>query len=245
MRARLASRRGIGPYAVVPVKGFVGAKERLATVLSTEERARLAEAMLRDVLHTLIATEEIAGILVVTSDPQAAELARQFGAEVVDDVRRSGTNAAVLQGLHTLVSQGLQAALIVPGDIPLMTANELREVIACARTCRAVIVPAAHDGGTNLLFMSPAELFHPCFGTGSFAKHVMAARAAGIELCVLRPEGIGLDVDGPDDLARLMSHQSDTRARKVLFDMQNATRIPQATNEFRPLLSSPNQWTSQ
>jgi 2-phospho-L-lactate/phosphoenolpyruvate guanylyltransferase len=204
---------GTGPWALVPVKGFCDAKRRLAAVLSAGERADLAEAMLRHVLQTLAAVPEVAGILLVTDDPRPADVARQFGADVLEDRFGSGTNAAVMQGLDALTLRRRAAALVVPGDIPLMTPDELREVLARGRDCPAVLVPASRDGGTNLMLVRPPELLNPAFGPDSFSRHVAAARALGIEPCVMRLEGIGLDIDTPEDLETLAAHAGAIAAR--------------------------------
>lgn len=203
----------LGPWAVVPVKGFRDAKRRLAAMLSDAERADLAEAMLRRVLQTLVATPGISGIVAVTEDAVAADVARQFGAEVIRDRFGSGTNTAVMQGLNALVAQRRSAAVVVPGDIPLMTPAELGEVLARGRDCPLVLVPASRDGGTNLMLIRPPELLNPAFGADSFVRHVAAARALGIEPCVLRLEGIGLDIDTPDDLETLAAHDGASAAR--------------------------------
>ncbi len=228
-----------GLWAVVPVKAFESAKERLAGVLSPRERARLAEAMLRDVLNALVATTELAGILVVTSDKSAARLACEFGAEVINDISESGTNAAVAQGLRVLTLRGHRGAIVVPGDIPLTTAGELRKILVRARLCPIVLVAAARDGGTNLMLTQPPDLLKPCFGPDSFAKHMAAARAIGIEPCILHLDGIGLDIDSSDDLATLIAHRSSTWAGEFLEQLQIAAEVVRARDEISPAVSTP------
>jgi len=206
------------PWAVVPVKGFRGAKRRLEAVLAESARADLAEIMMRHVVRTLIATTELGGVLVVTSDRDAAALARNLGADVIDDPCASGTNAAVEEGLKAPTLRKQAAAVVVPGDLPLLTCADMREVLARGRDCPVVLVPAARDGGTNLLLTRPPSLLKPSFGPGSFARHVATARELEIEPCVLQLEAIGLDIDNPDDLAALMSmeHCPSTCVQEIL-----------------------------
>jgi len=203
------------PWAVVPVKGFDEAKRRLADVLSAPDRAAFAEAMLRQVLQTLMATAGLGGVLVVTADQRAASLALHFGAEVLEDLGE-GTNAAVVRGLDSLMSRGRHAAVVVPGDVPLMTPAEIDEVLARGREHAVVLVPATRDGGTNLLLTRPPGLFAPCFGPDSFARRRESARALGIEPCVLRLDGLGLDIDTSDDLERVMTRRSWLGADDIL-----------------------------
>jgi len=74
----------MGLWAVVPVKERVAAKERLAPILRPEARQALALAMLEDVLAAVTAAPGIAGLLVVTVDAEAGELAARYGARVTE-----------------------------------------------------------------------------------------------------------------------------------------------------------------
>jgi 2-phospho-L-lactate guanylyltransferase len=76
-----------GIWAIVPVKEFEGAKQRLSSCLSPEERRVLATTMLEDVLDAVSAVRELAGVLVVTVDSAATSLANRYGARLVTEVR--------------------------------------------------------------------------------------------------------------------------------------------------------------
>lgn len=194
---------GKGLWALVPVKRFSIAKQRLSSVLSPCQRGRLAQAMLHDVLSVLAQIDELAGILVVTSDPEAVKLAAAYGAIACRDKFDAGTNLAVRQGLRALQEQGrnaVNAVMIVHADVPFLNASEIASVIAALRTSPMVIVPACRDGGANLLAAELPLPIEPCFGTDSFAHHLGAAMAAGVEPAILRLEGIGFDIDRGDDL---------------------------------------------
>jgi len=54
------------------------------------------------------------------------------------------------------------------------------------------------------------------FGEPSFANHLTAARERGVEPTVLRLPGLGLDIDGPDDLAALVAEGTQTRSARLL-----------------------------
>ena len=81
-----------GVWAAVPVKEFPGAKQRLAALLTSQQRQALAAAMLEDVLSALVEAP-LAGIMVNTLDPLAAELARRYGGRVVTVVRATAIPA--------------------------------------------------------------------------------------------------------------------------------------------------------
>ena len=94
-KAQAGLRRVNGIWAVVPVKEFEGAKQRLSSALSPEERRVLATTMLEDVLDAVSAVKALAGVLVVTVDPAATSLAVRYGARVVTEGARDGHTGAV------------------------------------------------------------------------------------------------------------------------------------------------------
>ena len=217
-------------WAVVPVKRLGLAKQRLAPVLSRSERAELARTMLHDVLTTLCATPQLAGIIVVSGDPAVAKLATLFDARVVGDVMESGINAAVQEGLRTpdLSSAG---ALVIPADVPFATAADLRAVIAELGHFPIVLAPALSDGGTNTLAMRRPDLIAPSFGDDSFARHQALARDAGLGCGIVRTEGLGRDIDYPCDLvpwtgAKKFSLTAALLAEFKLADRSGVTAFP-------------------
>lgn len=196
-------------WAVVPVKPFGIAKQRLATVLDAGARATLARGMFRDVTAMLAQLDELAGIVVVTSDAVAAEIAAGHRAHVVPDRENAGVNRALAQAIPVLKEFGCDAMLALPADIPYATAGELRSAIAALRDHAVVLAPATGDGGTNLLAARPPDAIALCFGHDSFARHVAAARAASLEAAILDLPGVGRDIDGPADLRNGMPWRAE------------------------------------
>lgn len=201
-------------WAVVPVKDFDLAKQRLAIAYSPALRRALARAMLEDVLTALRAVEQLAGVVVVTADAEAAMLASKLGARLLFEKQVRGLNAAVTLAARNLAIERRAGILVVPGDIPAVTSTEVAELVSAHGTAPAVSLIAAHDGqGTNALLVTP-----PCglgfhYGEGSFALHCAAARHMGIEPAIRHAPGIAFDVDAPGDIARLdrLSYRSSTR----------------------------------
>ncbi len=62
-------------WAIVPIKTFESAKQRLASVLSPDERRSLMLAMARDVLTALARCQRLTGILIVSRTHEADALA--------------------------------------------------------------------------------------------------------------------------------------------------------------------------
>ena len=226
MRPRERRRLGKGHcmnlraiYAVVPVKDTNDAKRRLTGVLSATQRQELALTMLEDVLATLGRVRELAGMVVVTADATAAAIAPRHGAQVLSDGAQEGHTGAVAAAARRLENK---AMLTVPGDVPLVEEEDIRQLIdahrdTLRRDARAfIIVPARDERGSNAILCSPARAVPLRFGADSFLPHLAAAKRCGIEPRVLKLPRLALDIDTPEDLARFFDTPSQTRARSLL-----------------------------
>lgn len=187
--------------AILPVKGFGHAKQRLRERVPDGPRAGLAQAMVRDVLRALGEVAALDGVIVVTAEPLAAELARDAGAEVVHDPAEAGQSAATLLGIERATARGAARVLLVPGDCPALDPVELDALLAAPEA--VVIVPDRHGRGTNALLLAPPDAIAPSFGPGSRERHEAAARASGRPWAVYEVSSLGMDADTPDDLATL------------------------------------------
>ncbi len=193
--------------AVLPIKDFANAKQRLASILDVDERAGLCRAMVEDVLLAVEACPMIDDIAIVTNDERAIELGRQFHAEVINEPPEKGLIPAVQHAASTLAAAGVDRMIFLPGDVPLVTPDELEAILdGFAEPVKGIcLVPASDLGGTNCLVASPPDCVVFQFGIDSFRKHVAAAGAAGLSPVVLKLPGLGLDVDTPQDLHELMT----------------------------------------
>jgi 2-phospho-L-lactate guanylyltransferase len=198
-------------WAVVPVKSFARAKARLSPLLDLRQRAELARAMLTDVLVGLRHVGGLSGILVVTRDPGAADIARAHAAETIGDPLERGANAAIELAIPVLLARGADAMLAVPGDVPQIEPGELTPITAALDGPSVTLVAAARDGGTNLLGCAPVDVIAPCFGVNSFARHVAAARQMALEPRVFAARSLAHDLDRAADLREFQArHPTQT-----------------------------------
>jgi 2-phospho-L-lactate/phosphoenolpyruvate guanylyltransferase len=217
-------------WAVVPVKDFASAKQRLAAVLSATERRELFAAMLEDVLGALTASAGLAGTLMVTRDPLARGLAARYGARVLREDENRGHTAASTLGARTLAQEGIAGMVQVPGDIPLLSPDDIAALLRAHVEAPAVtLTPSRDERGTNALVCSPPDLLPLRFGDDSFLPHVQRARSLGIEPQIVRGLGLALDVDTPDDLAAFLVAPSNTRAWAYLTGSGIAERLRSRT----------------
>jgi 2-phospho-L-lactate/phosphoenolpyruvate guanylyltransferase len=211
-------------WAVMPVKSFAVAKQRLMPLLSSGERAEFARLMLEDVFEALAACKGLAGAVMITGDDAARRMARAYGAVVVGDDSLD-LNAAVRRGREFVREPGA-GMIVVPSDIPLLPSSVIEQLIGGLSQHRSVaLVPATRDGGTNLLACCPVDAIDPCFGPDSFQRHCAAAGSAGIAPAVISSEQAGLDIDRPEDLAAFVAVESETRSRAFLSGLDIAARL--------------------
>ncbi len=195
--------------AILPVKNFGHAKQRLADGMTPGARRALAEAMFSDVLVGLRRATAVDETLVVTSDNGAQQIAGGYGALVLDD-NDEGHNPAARRGIRAALEAGADRVLLVPGDCPLLAPAELDDLLA-RRTERrsALIVPDRHGTGTNALLLQPPDVLAPAFGPDSCQRHRRDAEAAGVSAQVVEVLSLALDVDTPEDLGALEDALAD------------------------------------
>lgn len=211
---------------LVPVKNLENAKQRLAAVLDPAERLALAEAMLHDVLGTLARCSRRDEVALVTSDRRALHLAADLRFHVIKDAANHGESEAIAMATRVCVERGETYTLVLPGDIPLITVDEVEAIFtAASEGLGPVLVPSASGRGSNAVLRCPADLFPLRFGNDSFQPHLAAARATGRRVTVLHLPGIGLDVDDPADLVALLMTEGDTRAQQLLRQWNVARRL--------------------
>jgi len=188
-------------YAILPVKRFERAKQRLGGTLSDGSRWALAEAMVTDVLVALRRAKSVDYVLMVTSESRAESLAIGWGADVVADPQeRSHSNAAML-GIRTAVERGATRVLLVPGDCPSLDAREVDDLLS--GPAGVIVVPDRHGTGTNALVLTPPDAIEPAFGPGSCERHIGLANEAGVPVEVREIPSLMLDVDTGEDLEAL------------------------------------------
>jgi 2-phospho-L-lactate guanylyltransferase len=222
--------------AILPVKSFGAAKQRLAESLGAGSRQALAQAMFTDVLSSIRRVPGLDEIAVVTSDRTAEAAAGGHGVRVLPDTAQAGQSEAALIGIRHALAEGYDRVLLVPGDTPLVQPGDLAGLLT--RPGAVVIVPDRHGTGTNALVLTPPDAIEPSFGEGSFARHVAAAEEAGAPQRVEEIRTLALDVDAADDLAELVSELEVRRGqapstRGALRQLERAgawpVRVPQAS----------------
>jgi len=113
--------------------------------------------------------------------------------------RAPGLNEAIQAARSVAVARRATAILVLPADLPSVSAAAIEDVIGAAAGATAAaavdgagaivaIVPDRHGLGTNALLVSPPAAIDPAFGEESRAAHAREAREAGARF---------LELDGP------------------------------------------------
>jgi 2-phospho-L-lactate/phosphoenolpyruvate guanylyltransferase len=199
---------------LIPVKNLANAKQRLGDVLDQSIRTELAHAMLSDVLE---AVAEYGGedASLVTSDPFALDQAAKLGFAVIPDAANKSETDAIEMATQECASRGIPRTLVIPGDIPLIEAEDLAMIFEHAPAHGTVLVPSADKRGTNAVFRAPSSLFPLRFGNHSFQPHLQAAVATDTVCVVLSLPRIGLDIDNVEDLQNLAAQSGNKRAQEL------------------------------
>lgn len=205
---------------LLPIKDLRNAKQRLAGVLTPEERFALAHAMLADTIRAVRGVQRAEKIFVVTNYGPAMQSARENGWEVLGEERQISESVSVDTASRQCQECGITAVLRLPLDLPLVTSSDIDELLAVECSAPAVVIVPSRDGtGTNAILRTPPTLFPSHFGNGSFAKH--CGEAARIEARIVKRRNVRLemDVDDQADLLALLQHDlSGTRTGTWLRD---------------------------
>ena len=196
-------------WAIVPVKPLRRGKTRLAGVLSEDEREILNLSLLGHTLTILRQVSEIDQVLVVSSDTAVLALAREQGARTVMEDGNPGLNTALCRATKVAQIYAAQGVLILPSDLPLLTREDVEEIIKQSEPSPVVVIaPDRRREGTNALLVKPTGLIDFQFGDNSFFKHTSQANKFHINLKIITSPTLGLDLDFPEDLELLQQYQT-------------------------------------
>jgi 2-phospho-L-lactate guanylyltransferase len=213
-------------YAVIPAKGFSGAKQRLAPFLQPHERCFLARAMLTDTLTACCQVTGLDGVGVVTCDRDVAEVAGVFGVEVLWEPEAQGHSQAVAFGVQVCCQRGIAALLTLPGDLPLLTAADVQAIVAPPDPAvPVVLVPNWDDLGTNAIVLSPPDCLPLAFGHDSFQRHLRLAAERHLGVEIRRLPRVALDIDEPGDLALFAAQRVSCHSLQALVTLGILERL--------------------
>jgi len=213
-------------YILIPVKDLTRAKQRLALLMTQEERTRLAWAMLENTFAAAASARNVDRIAVVTLYAPAIELARKYGMELIAETEQISESASVDFGSREVKKRGATAVLRLPIDLPLVTAGDIETVLEHDGEAPSVVIVPSRDGaGTNAILRRPPDLFPSHFGPGSLAKHLAEAERIKADCRVIELHRITLDIDDPNDVSEFIRRGEGGPAYELLTAMDIPHRL--------------------
>ncbi len=191
-------------WAIVPVKSLHESKQRLAHILSGQERADLIHHFLTHTLTVLNQSGVIDRVLVVSSDARALATAQAHGAVVLVETAVHGLNPAVSAAVQFAADSGATAVLILPADLPFIEPADVAIMAGEKWNGRNPISTLAicsdeKGDGSNALFISPPIPFTFHYGPGSFRQHLQEAQKRGLTIHIIDNPNLQFDLDTEAD----------------------------------------------
>jgi len=218
---------------LIPIKDPANAKTRLASLLSADERRRLAWAMFEDVSRAVADATRADAIYVVSSYGPALAQAERLGWETLIEQAQASESASVDWASRVLAERGVQAVLRLPADLPLVRGADVDALFAIEISApAAILVPSREGTGTNAILRTPPALFPSRFGPNSLALHHAEAARVGVECRIVENERIALDIDEPADLQALIELGRGTSAYAALEEMCIVERLNSLQKEW-------------
>jgi 2-phospho-L-lactate guanylyltransferase len=222
---------------LLPVKDPCNAKQRLATVLSLEERIALTWAMLKDVARAISGAKLPDRIVVVTNDAASIQNALGPRWEVLREGKQVSESHSVDWACSYLITQGAAVVLRLPGDIPLLRAEDVDSLLSVELTSRTALLVPSRDGlGTNALLRKPPDAFPSRFGPNSCRLHRQEACRARVVVKVIKNSRIALDIDDVADLAFFLTQDRQTFTARTIDDLRLAKKIPRVQERNHAVL---------
>ena len=202
---------------LIPVKDPTHAKTRLASLLSEDERRRLAWSMFEDVSRAAANARKPNRVVLVTSFGPAVEYGRKLGWDILFEESQISESASIDWASRVLSERGFESVMRLPADLPLVQAEDIDALLSIElESPGALLVPSREGTGTNAIIRTPPALFPSRFGPNSLALHRQEAARVGAECLLVDNIRIALDIDEPVDVEILIEQGRGTCAFEVL-----------------------------
>ncbi len=212
------------PAILVPVKEPGIAKSRLSSLMTAAERSQFAWAMLQDLIRVVQPLPW--PVVFVTNSHRVAAHAGKLGYRVLLEAEQTSESASIDAASGLLKSEGVEAVLRLPADIPMAQSCDVVELVsqAAAAPC-AVMAPSQDRMGTNALLRVPPDVFPSRFGHNSFVLHLREAAAAVAQVRVVENARLALDLDDPSDIARFIAQPVEGETYRTLMHFNVSQRL--------------------
>jgi 2-phospho-L-lactate/phosphoenolpyruvate guanylyltransferase len=214
-------------WAVIPVKGATESKTRLSTYLQGDKRRILVEALMEDVLSSIVRSKVFGTVMVISPDENVGSRIRPREVSFLKQTG-IGLNRAVEQANRLAILGHATSLTVVLADIPLVEPADFKELVSLGSPGRRVVMAPSKKGGTNIMLTSPPGVISPSYGRWSYSKHLRQAQASGLNAYSMSNGRVSFDIDKMSDLVEL---------RRI--DVEGKTASGRVSQMLKPVLSPP------
>jgi 2-phospho-L-lactate guanylyltransferase len=140
-------------------------------------------------------------------------------------------NLAVEQATEWCIQHQSDSTLILPADVPLVSPEDITQIIELGVETASLVLSPSRNGGTNALFRRPPDSIEASFGLGSYNRHIKEALERGIKPKVYLSSRVTTDIDSEKDLRRFLEIESHTLSRKFLEQIGLLDRFVKAPRD--------------
>jgi len=201
--------------AIIPVKTFLQAKTRLG--LSSEQKEKICEIMLEEILGILSISPQIDKIIIVTKEKKALDISKKFDVIPIIDNEESGVNDAVALADKYLLENGFEASIVFPQDIPYIKTQDIDFMLKFkADSDFVIVVPSRRFDGTNALVRKPVNLMKTHYDEDSYKIHMSTAKEKTRDVSMVFVKRVMWDVDNMEDLTFLLAQNEKPELAKKI-----------------------------
>jgi 2-phospho-L-lactate guanylyltransferase len=188
--------------AFIPLKHPASARQRLLESLTAKQRHSMYFTLARRIITVLRDVPMVRDTVIVTSSAEVELFAGHLGVRVMHQMRDEGINSACESAIASSAAVGITNALILPGDLPLVSSDSITALLQAAHLQErgVTIVADRRHIGTNALVCTPADAIRLRFGPNSLAEHLRTAQEHGLPTRIFESGELALDIDEPEDL---------------------------------------------
>jgi 2-phospho-L-lactate guanylyltransferase len=189
-------------WAVIPVRGLTESKTRFSGTLQGDKRRIFVEALLEDVLSSVIRSRVYETIIVISSDENVRTRVKSKGVSFVKQTS-VGLNRAIEQTNRLALQGHARTVTNILGDIPLVDPKDFKEMSSLGTDSKRVVMAPSLKGGTNVMLTSPPGVVSPSYGRWSYSKHLRQAQVRGVDAYSMSNSRVSFDIDTTSDLIEL------------------------------------------
>lgn len=131
----------------------------------------------------------------------------EFGDIVlIKETDLNGVNNAIGLANRFIIDNEFSDSLIIPIDLPFLSAKDLHDVIKTSRKFEKgiCIVPSKRFDGTNVLLRKPSLVIDTFYDNNSFYNHVKTAAENNVSIEIIKNENLMIDMDTVDDVMEIL-----------------------------------------